>query len=113
MIEPAIGDLLAPLSTGGAWGSPVEVERKRRIDVAAWAYAYEVDGDPLVSDATFDQECLRVRPEMATGNATLDQFFREEFSPSTGMWVHMHPGKNKLRRIVRLKRKALKQGAAP
>ena len=48
-----------------AWGSPVEVERKRRINLALWAYAYEVQDDPLVDDATFDREARLVDPSIA------------------------------------------------
>ena len=73
------------------FGSPVEVERKRRINLALWAYAYEVQDDPLVDDATFDREALLVQPTLATGHAKLDRFFREVFDPSTGQWIWKHP----------------------
>ena len=35
--------------------SEVERERRRRINVALWAYAYEERDDPIVDDATFDR----------------------------------------------------------
>lgn len=88
-----------------AWGSEVEVERMRRINVAAWAYAYEVENNPIVDDGTFDREAALVRPEIDTGHATLDEFFRTEFAPHTGLWVNKHPHPNKLKRVCRLKRR--------
>lgn len=80
--------------------SDVEVERMRRIRVAAWAYAYEVESTSIVDDTTYDQEARLICPEIATGHAVLDEFFRTEFAPSTGMWVHKHPEKHKLPRIT-------------
>ena len=85
-----------------AWGSPVEVERRRRIRIALWAYAYEMRDNPLVSDAEFDREALLVQPEMSTGHAKLDRFFREEFAPHTGQWIYKHP---ELHKVVALYRR--------
>ena len=78
------------------WGSEVEVERKRRINVSLWAYAYEVKSDPMVDDATFDRECAAVQPKLATGNRKLDRFFLEEFAPHTGQWIWKHPELHKI-----------------
>lgn len=64
------------------WGTPIEIERRRRIHVAAWAYAYEVESDPVVDDETFDREALLIKPEIGTGNDELDAFFRAEFAPT-------------------------------
>ena len=86
------------------WGTEVEIERKRRIDVAAWAYAYEVENDSLVTDAVFDSECLKVNVTLSTGNKKLDTFFRKHFQPDTGLWVHKHPDKEGLRRVIAYKR---------
>lgn len=88
------------------WGSPVEVERQRRINVAVWAYAYEVLNDSLVDDGTFDQQCLLVDLTIDTGNKTLDNFFRKHFTPDTGLWVHKHPDKEGLRRVYQIKKEA-------
>jgi hypothetical protein len=49
------------------WGSEIEIERKRRINVSLWAYAYERESDSLVSDA----ECLKITLEI-----TLKNYFR-------------------------------------
>ena len=85
--------------------SDIEAERMRRINVAAWAYAYEVESKPIVDDATYDREAALIRPELDTGHAVLDAFFRTEFQPYTGAWVHCHPEKHKLDRICRLQRR--------
>jgi hypothetical protein len=74
-----------------AWGSPIEVERRNRIRLATWAYAYEVLDDPIASDEAFDSLALAIRPEMATGHPRLDAYFAKEFSAATGMWVRRHP----------------------
>jgi len=87
------------------WGTEEERERHRRIKVAAWAYAYEVEDDSIVDDATFDREALLIRPEVSTGDAVLDAFFRAEFGAYTGAWVLAHPEKHKLPRICSLMRR--------
>lgn len=81
------------------WGSPVEVERRNRIRLSVWAYAYEVLDDPLVSDELFDTVAAQIDPTMPTGSKTLDAFFKAEFSPSTGMWVRKHPDQRGLHRV--------------
>lgn len=98
MSEQTIGELLAE-HFGQTWGSEVEIERKRRINLAAWAYAYEIENDPIVDDATFDREAALVRPNIETGRPELDQFFKTIFAPFTGQWIHEHPDKEKLPRI--------------
>lgn len=80
-----------------AWGSPEEVERRRRILLSVWAYAYEFENTSLVSDARFDEEARMVDLSISTGNRKLDNFFRREFAPDTGMWVTKHPELRKLR----------------
>lgn len=74
-----------------AWGSPVERERRARIQIAVAAYAYEVMASPLIDDGVFDIAAACIKPEMSTGNEVMDKFFREEFSPITGSWIHKHP----------------------
>ena len=81
-------------------------ETKLRIDVAVAAYAYEVENDPIVSDAEFDAMCARVRPTVPTGRFILDAFFQREFKPHTGQWVHSHPDIAGLRRIYLMKKPA-------
>ena len=83
------------------WGTPEEVERRNRIRIAVWAYAYEIANDSLVDDAAFDALALQIRPEMDTGWPRGDAFFREHFSPATGMWIRNHPDLPGIRRLYR------------
>lgn len=59
--------------------------------VSVAAYAYEYLNDPIMSDAKFDRMCQRIDVERSTGNKKMDRWFRENFDPSTGIWVHEHP----------------------
>ena len=81
------------------WGSEIELERKRRINVSIWAYGYEVENDLIVSDEMFDSECLKIRAGMDTGSVVMDGFFREEFLADSGIWIHKHPELEKLKEI--------------
>lgn len=78
------------------WGSIVERERRRRIRLTVAAYAYEKENVSLMTDDAFDKMALEVDPHLDTGNALLDKFFREEFSPHTGQWIHRHPELDKV-----------------
>lgn len=84
--------------------SPARIaeEIKRRINVAVWAYAYELENDSLVSDQRFDSECRLVDLSIDTGRPDMDAWFRANFDPCTGQWVHAHPDKNGLHRIYLL-----------
>lgn len=73
------------------WGTPEEIERRNRIQLSVAAYAYEIKDNPLISDHNFDQACLAIQPSISTGHPVLDQFFRTEFHPDTGAWIHHHP----------------------
>jgi NAD-dependent DNA ligase len=59
--------------------------------MAVAAYAYEFMDSPIISDAEFDQESLKINPQIDTGRPELDHFFRTEFHPDTGGWIHRHP----------------------
>lgn len=80
-----------------AWGSPEEVERRRRIRLSIWAYAYEFLEQPIVDDATFDHEAYAVDLSISTGHPKLDRWFKRNFLPYTGQWVTTHPELKKLR----------------
>lgn len=86
-----------------AWGTPQEVERRRRIMVSVWAYAYELASPPvsLVPDHIFDAECymLAAGLHIDTDRLDLDYWFRGSFDPSTGMWIHKHPELDKIERL--------------
>ena len=88
-----------------AWGSPEEVERRSRIRTTLWAYAYEMDSSPLATDQQFDEECLKVNLDQPTGYPLLDQWFRENFTPYTGQWIHKHPDLPAVKRAVQRLRK--------
>lgn len=79
------------------WGSVIEVERRNRILVSLYAYAYEVENHSIIGDYDFDQLCLTIDPEIGTDNDVLDHFFATEFDPSTGFWIHSHPELHRIR----------------
>lgn len=83
------------------WGSEVEKERRRRILLSIYAYAYEKCDDSLISDGEFDKMCLQVNPKLETDNKKLDDFFKNEFDPSTGQWIHKHPELHKIAELYR------------
>lgn len=76
-------------------------ERRRRIRVAVAAYAYEVMSDPIMTDAEYDALALKIDVSARTGNEELDEFFKKEFDPSTGSWVHGHPELHEIVKIYR------------
>lgn len=83
---------------GQPWGSPEETERRRRILLSVWAYAYEYEDVSLVADHVFDEDARKVDLSISTGNRKLDNFFKREFAPDTGMWIAKHPELHKVRR---------------
>ena len=78
------------------WGSDVEQQTRLRIKLTIAAYAYEIMNHSIMSDADFDKKCLEVDLSIDTGNKELDDFFKKEFDPSTGQWIHKHPEKRKI-----------------
>ena len=84
------------------WGSPFERERHRRIKAAVAAYAYEVKDNPIMSDAKYDRLALEINVRKSTGNEFMDKWFRDNFDPSTGMWVRNHPDRKGLNRIYKM-----------
>lgn len=79
------------------WGTQPEVERRNRIRLSIAAFAYEVVGDSIMSDAEYDRLARSIRPSVLTGKFNLDAFFLSRFSPDTGMWIHQHPELAKVR----------------
>lgn len=82
---------------GRAWGSPVELETRRRITLCVATFAYEVADAPFMDDHTWDRLAQSIRPRMGTCHPLLDEFFVGHFSPMTGMWIHDHPELDKVR----------------
>ena len=68
-----------------------EKERRNRIMLSVYAYAYEFEHESLVSDHVFDKLAFSINVEVNTGDSLFDNFFKTEFSPSTGMWIRYHP----------------------
>jgi hypothetical protein len=83
------------------WGSPIEVEVRRRIALSVSAYAYEIADTPIVTDASFDQLAEQINPKQGTCHPILDEFFAYKFSPMTGMWIHEHPELDKIARTYK------------
>lgn len=79
----------------------VNPEIRNRIRLSVAAYAYEFESDPIMSDAEFDALAGEIEDWEPTGNQVMDEFFRDEFLPDTGLWVHKHPDIEGLRRIYR------------
>lgn len=77
-----------------------EIKNRIKVSVAAWAYENADDNiTHIMSDAEFDALSLQIHPEVETGHAVLDKFFREEFDPDTGSWVGDHPEQDKLEKL--------------
>jgi hypothetical protein len=77
----------------------VEKEVRRRINVALWAYAYEIENQPIVTDAQFDEECKRIDLSIDTPRPHLDIWFRNNFVPYTGSWIYQHPNLKRLKEL--------------
>ena len=79
----------------------INQEIRNRIRLSVAAYAYEYMDDPIMSDTDFDKLALKINPNEKTGNRKLDNFFKKHFMPDTGMWIHKHPEKEKLKYIYK------------
>lgn len=71
-------------------------ETRNRIRVALAAWAYEVRNDPLMPDHLYDKLALSIDLRKSTARPDLDEWFRDNFSPHTGMWVLHHPERDKI-----------------
>lgn len=85
-----------PLRT---WGTAVELEVRRRIQISVAAFAYEFENNPIMGDDLFDWFAGRICKNVGTCHPILDEFFKVHFSPMTGMWIHQHPDLKGIRRI--------------
>ena len=73
------------------------METRRRIRLSLWAYAYEFENASIVDDATFDAECRLVNLDASTARQDMDDWWRKNFDPSSGMWIRSHPELGKLK----------------
>lgn len=80
--------------------TPMEEERRRRIQVAVWAYSYEVLNHSIVDDFVYDRVCKEIDVRMNTDRADLDKWFRKHFHPDTGLWIYKHPELNRIKEIA-------------
>lgn len=74
-------------------------ETRNRIRVSVAAYAYEIENDPIMSDAEFDELAASIDTTLATSRAEEDMFFLVEFEPHTGSWIHKHPDLPGIKRL--------------
>jgi hypothetical protein len=81
------------------WGTEKENEIRLRIKLCVAAYAYEVENDSIMSDHEFDEKCKSVNLNVSTGNRKLDNWFKKNFDPSTGQWIHRHPELHKIKYV--------------
>jgi hypothetical protein len=84
------------------WGAWDEVERRIRIRLSLYANAYEIAHTPMVNDGAFDTLAMQSNPSIITGR--YDDWWREQFKPYTGQWIHNHPDLAGVARLyIRLK----------
>ena len=75
----------------------INQEIKNRIKISVAAYAYEYLDAPIMSDGDFDALSQLINTKKKTGNEKLDKFFEKHFVADSGMWIHKHPEKEKLK----------------
>lgn len=74
----------------------INQEIRNRIKLSVAAYAYEFKGDSIMSDHEYDELSRKINPNEKTGNDMMDEFFKTQFQPDTGMWIRWHPEIKKL-----------------
>lgn len=65
------------------------------------AYVYEYFDETIMSDAEFDKLALEVDLSIDTNRPDLDAWFRKEFAPDTGQWIHHHPDKARIKEMAK------------
>ena len=73
-----------------------EIEKRRRINVALWSFAYAVMNDPIVPDNVYDVVATSVNLKGFTDNIRLDIWFENNFRTSTCAWIWSHPDFEKI-----------------
>ena len=74
----------------------INQEIRNRIKLSIAAYAYEFLGKSIMTDHEYDELSLKINPNEKTGNDMMDEFFKTQFQPDTGMWIRSHPEIKKL-----------------
>jgi hypothetical protein len=76
-------------------------ETRRRIRLAVAAYAYEIMHCPVMSDSEFDELAKSIDLTVDTRRPDLDKWFRKNFDPFTGMWIHGHPERQRIEQLAK------------
>lgn len=77
------------------------MDKRRRINVCVWAWAYEKYATSLVTDAKWDETALLIDLSKSTDHPVLNRFFKENFVPYTAHWIYRHPELLKIDGLVR------------
>lgn len=97
--EPTTPCLFLSENREDYYNPKVDSETHLRIKLAIYAYSYEFDSFSIVSDAEFDKLCSTVDFNINTRRPDLDKWFRENFTPYTGQWIHNHPELSSIKEI--------------
>lgn len=82
------------------YNEKVDQETRNRIKLCVAAYAYELLGHSIMDDAEFDSLAKQIDVTIDTRRPDMDIWFRQNFQSHTGMWIHNHPEKNRLRYLA-------------
>jgi hypothetical protein len=82
------------------YSDAVCAETRRRIRLTIAAYAYEILQRPIMSDGEFDELAKAVDLSIDTRRPDLDKWFRKNFDPFTGMWIHGHPERARVEKLA-------------
>ena len=74
----------------------VNEEIRNRIRLSVAAFAYEFMNDSIMSDEEYDELSKKINKNKDTGNQYLDNWFRLNFVPDSGMWIRTHPQLSRL-----------------
>lgn len=74
-------------------------EIRNRILLSVYAFAYEIKHESMVSDYEYDLLASKIDVNVSTNNKILDEFFRECYTPDSGMWITKHPELDKVNRL--------------
>lgn len=74
----------------------ISLEVRKRIRLCIYAYAYEMLNESLINDSEYDRLSQEIDLSVNTNRPYLDAWFRNNFDPSTGMWIRSHPELNQI-----------------
>lgn len=84
----------------GPYSDRVCDETRRRIRLTVAAFAYEILHRTIMSDSEFDELAKSIDLSIDTRRPDLDKWFRENFDPFTGMWIHGHPERRRVEQLA-------------